>query len=154
MYKEKFDELWAKTVNTVLYGISAKDIKGKAQINEYLHRIVWGHAWGNQKLVPPERKLLNDMSKENPKKVKEIESVLSNITIGYSWKLYTGIVIVLAGIITLFIAQGVWKVVGGGLSFVGICLSLSDALQSNFNPRKAVSDALAKAKKQCDEILF
>lgn len=46
MYKEKFDELWNKTVNTVQYGLSAKDIKGKAQINEYLHRIIWDHAWG------------------------------------------------------------------------------------------------------------
>lgn len=154
MYKEQFDELWVKTVNTVLYGISAKDIKGKTQINEYLHRIVWGHAWGNQKLVPPERKLLNDMSKENPKKVKEIESVLSNITIGYSWKLYTGIVIVLAGIITLFIAQGVWKIAAGIVGFVGIALALSDALRGNINPRKAASDALEKAKKQCDKILF
>ena len=154
MYQEKFDELWAKTVNTVLYGISAKDIKGKAQINEYLHRIVWRHAWGNQKLVPPECKLLNDMSKENPKKVKEIESILSNITVGYSWKLYAGVVVVLAGITTLFAAQGIWKVAGGVLGCIGIGLALSDALQSNFNPRKAASDALEKAKKQCDKILF
>lgn len=154
MHKEKFDELWNKTVNTVQYGLSAKDIKGKAQINEYLHRIIWDHAWGNQKLIPPERKLLNDMSKENPKKVKEIESVLSNITIGYSWKLYTGIVIVLAGIITLFIAQGVWKIAAGIVGFLGIALALSDALRGNINPQKAALDALEKAKKQCDKILF
>lgn len=154
MYNEKFDELWAKTVNAVLYGISAKDIKGKTQINEYLHGMVWNHVWGNKEFVTIERKLLNDISKENPKKVMEIESILSNITIGYGWGLYVGIVIALVGIITLFTAQGILKVAGGVIGFVGIGLALSNALQSNFNPKKVASDALTKAKKQCDKILF
>lgn len=154
MYKEKFDELWAKTVNAVLYGLSAKDIKGKTQIDEYLHRMVWNHAWGNKKFVTTERKLLDDISKENPKKVMEVESILSHITIGYGWGLYVGIVIALAGIVTLLAAQGIWKVAGGVAGFAGIGLALSDALQSNFNPKKAAADALAKAKKQCDKILF
>lgn len=153
MYKEKFDELWNKTVNTVLYGISAKDIKGKKQINECLHGIVWEHAWGNKKMVPPERKLLDDISKENPKKAMELESVLSNITVSSGWSMYAGIVIALAGIITLFATQGFVRIIGGVAGVVGVGIAVVDVLQSNTNPKKVASNALAKAKEQCDKIL-
>lgn len=154
MDKEKFDELWNKTVNSVLYGISAKDIKGKAQINEYLHGIVWDHAWGNKKLVPPERKLLDDLSKENPKKAMEIESILSDITVGNSGGFYAGIVVALAGIITLFVTHGSLRIIAGAVALVGIGLVISDTLQGNINPKKAASNALAKAKEKCDKILL
>ena len=153
MYKEKFDELWNKTVNTVLYGISAKDIKGKKQINECLHGIVWEHAWGNKKMVPSERKLLDDISKENPKKAMELESVLSNITVRSGWSMYAGIVIALAGIITLFATQGCVRIIGGVAGVVGVGIAVVDVLQSNTNPKKVASNALAKAKEQCDKIL-
>lgn len=153
MYKEKFDELWNKTVNTVLYGISAKDIKGKKQINECLHGIVWEHAWGNKKMLPPERKLLDDISKENPKKAMELESVLSNITVSSGWSMYAGIVIALAGIITLFATQGFVRIIGGAVGVVGIGIAVVDVLQSNINPKKVALNALAKAKEQCDKIL-
>lgn len=153
MYKQKFDELWNKTVNAVLYGISAKDIKGKNQINEYLHGIVWDHTWGNKKMVPPERKLLDDISKENLKKAMELESVLSNIAVSNGWGVYIGIVIALGGIITLFAAQGFVRIIGGVAGIVGVGIAVVDVLQSNINPQKVASNALAKAKEQCDKIL-
>lgn len=153
MYKQKFDELWNKTVNAVLYGISAKDIKGKNQINEYLHGIVWDHTWGNKKTVPPERKLLDDISKENLKKAMELESVLSNIAVSNGWGVYAGIIIALAGIITLFATQGFVRIIGGVAGIVGVGIAVVDVLQSNINPQKVASNALAKAKEQCDKIL-
>ena len=153
MYKKNFDELWNKTVNAVLYGISAKDIKGKNQINEYMHGIVWDHTWGNKKMVPPERKLLDDISKENPKKAMELESVLSNITVSSEWGVYAGIVIALVGIITLFATHGFLRIIGGAVGVVGVGIAVVDVLQSDINPKKVASNALAKAKEQCDEIL-
>lgn len=154
MNKENFDELWNKTVNNVMCGISARDIKGKFQINEYLRGIVWDHAWGNRKLVPPERKFLDDLSKESPQKAMEIESVLSNISVSNGWQLYAGILVALAGVIALFVTHGALRFVGGAVAIVGIGLALSGALQGNYNPQKAASDALAKAKDKCDKILL
>ncbi len=154
MNKEKFDELWNKTVNSVSYGISAKGIKGKTQINEYLRRFVWDHTWGNEKLVPPERKLLDDISKENPTKAMEIESILSNITVSNGWSLYVGIILALAGIIMSIITPGIWKIVTGIVAIVGIVMMIIDVTQCNINPKKAALNALSQAKEKCDKILL
>lgn len=154
MNKEKFDELWNKTINSVSFGISAKGIKGKTQINEYLHEFVWNHTWGNEKFVPPERKLLNDMSKEDPQKAMKIESILSNITVSNGWSLYAGIFLALAGIIMLIITRGIWKIVAGIVAIVGIAMMIIDTMQSNINPKKAALKALSKAKEKCDKILL
>lgn len=154
MNKEEFDELWNKTVNSVLYGISAKEIKGKDQINEYLHRMVWDNAWGNKKIVPPERKLLDNIRKENPRKAMDIESILSSMTVSNGWSLYAGIIIVFGGIITFLVFQGGIRVASVIIYLVGICFVIGDVLQSNVNPKKAASKALAKAKEKCDKIFF
>lgn len=154
MYKEKFDELWNQTVNGVMYGISAEGMKGKAQINEYLHGFVWEHAWGNKKRVPPERKLLDDLSKVSPQKVMEIESVLSGVTIRCGWRLYVGIAAALAGVILLLALQGALRIAGGVAALGGIGLICSDLLQGSLSPQKAASRALASAKEKCDKILF
>ncbi len=153
MHKEMFEELWSRTVSAVLYSIPAQDIKGKKQINEYLHRFVWEHTWGNEKQVPPERKLLNDMCKENPKKVMELESILSNVSVRNGWQFYTGISAAFAGIIMLIIVPGLWKVVAGILTIVGIAMMVLDVMQGDINPKKAALKALNNAKSKCDKIL-
>ena len=156
MYKEKFDELWSKTVNSVMFGISAKEIKGKKRLNEYLHGIIWEHSWGNKKLVPPERKLLNDIHKENPQKALELESILSNISVGTSPVSYVGIVVAVLGIILLFTvgtAQIMLKIIFGAICVLGIVIAVVSALQCNYNPKKAVSSVLSKTKEKCDNVL-
>lgn len=153
MYKEQFDELWRKTVNGVIYGITAKDIKGASQINEFIHRMVWTSAWGNKKLVPPERKLLDDIGRESPDKAQQLESVLSDIKIGISPILYAGISVAAAGIILLILIQGGWRIAGGAVGLIGIGITVIGALQSRINPKKAATAALAKAKDKCDKII-
>lgn len=153
MFKDQFDELWDKTVNSVLYAITAKEIKGTPQINDYIHKMVWNHAWGNKELVPPERKLLDDLSKKSPEMVRQIDSVLSDIKVSTSWGLYAGIAITLAGIIVLFLTQGVWQIAAGAAGVIGIVIAVIAAMQSRINPKKAASAALAKAKAKCDKIL-
>lgn len=153
MYKDKFDELWEKTINSVLYGISAKDIKGTAQLNEYLQEIVWEHTWGDKKLVPPERRLLDELGKEYPGKTAEIEKILSNITVGSGRGLYAGIAVAFLGIIMLFAGKGVWRIAAGVLVLIGIGVAAVGALQSSLQPKKAALDALTKAKEKCDRIL-
>ena len=153
MYKDSFNELWNKTVNTVMYGIVAKDIKGKSQINEYLRSTIWNQAWGNKKDVPPERKLINDLSKADPKKASEIDVILSNVTISYGWGLYVGIATVIAGIIILIAVPGIWRIIGGAIALVGIGVALVAILQCRLNPKKAASIAMDRAKIKCNNIL-
>ncbi len=156
MYKKDFNELWDKTVNIVLYSISIEGIKGKKQLNECIHEIVWNRAWGNKKLVPPERKLLNDIGREDPKKAMKLEALLSNITIGNGLGLYAGIAAAVLGIIMLVAipaGQTVWKIVSGAVGVGGITVAAADVLQCNYNPKKAAANVLTKTKEQCDSIL-
>ena len=153
MYKEQFNELWSKTVNGVIYGITTKGLKGASQINEFIHRIVWTSAWGNKKLVPPERKLLEDIGRESPDKAHRLESVLSAIKVGVSPILYAGIAVAAVGIILLLLIQGGWRIVGGAVGLIGITVAVVGAMQSRINPKKAALAALSKAKDKCDKIL-
>lgn len=156
MYKEKFNELWEKTINGVLYGISAKDIKGKKQLNEYLKSFVWEHSWGNKKMVPPERKLLEDIRKESPQKAKEMEELICNISVGYGTGFYAGIVTAVLGIILLFVtpaAKTALKVLSGVICIGGIGISFVDVMQCNYNPKKVALGILAKIKEKGDSIL-
>ena len=153
MYKEEFDKLWSKTCDSVLYGISAKNIKGNKQLDDYMRKIVWNHTWGNSKLVPPERKLLDDIYKQSPQKAIEVEKAISNISVGNSGGIYIGIIIAIVGIIIMLAGSGMWKVLSGALVIIGVVIAIFASLQSNNNPRKAASAALAKVKKRCDNIL-
>lgn len=153
MYKDQFDKMWSKTVNSVIYGITTKGLKGVSQINEFIHRMVWTNAWGNKKIVPPERKLLDDIGRESPDKAQQLESVLSGIKVGVSPILYAGIAAAAAGIILLLLIQGGWRIAGGAVGLIGIAVAVVGAMQSRINPKKAATAALAKAKDKCDKIL-
>lgn len=154
MYREKFDELWEKTVNALLYAITVKQVKGKRQIDQYLQRIVWQNAWGDQRFVPPERKLLEELRLEDPQRALQIEAVLSNIKVSYGWEPYVGIATALLGILLLLVAPGAWRIVAGCLTLAGGILAAVYATQSIRNPKRVASVALARAKKKCDRILL
>ena len=153
MYRQEFNELWDKTATGVMFNISAKNVRGKAMLNETLKSLVWNHAWGNKKLVPPERKLLNDIAKDDPHKSLKLEKVLSEISVGNDWGLWGGIILILIGIITVAIIPGMWKMPSVLIAVLGLVLSVYSLVKYNINPKKYASRALDVARDKCNSIL-
>ena len=158
MYEKDFDKLWEKSKNGVLYGISARSIKGRNALGAYIHRMIWEKAWGNTKLVPPERQLINTVWDANPSKAAELEKTLSDIRLKPDGKAYMGLIVGIIGLllisVTILYSAHKWYIIPEAI--IAISGFLLFAVQWTIftrNPRDAVTKVLDDVREQCHKIL-